>query len=106
MSAGTDLAASEDPMFPRKKKQRSTVPVVRRRAGQSVREEWDRLVNENLPFVIFIPGMLWLVWFTQRPAIANKISPDFWLALAIIATGVSAIAYRRLIPTARNLVSG
>src|SRR5947208_7981236 len=36
------------PMFPKKKRQRSTVPVVRRRAGQSVREEWDRLVNENL----------------------------------------------------------
>jgi len=93
-------------VFAQKKNQRSTVPVVRRRAGQSLREEWDRLVNENLPFVIFIPGMLWLVWFTQRPAIANKISPDFWLALAIIATGVSAIAYLRLISMARSLIRG
>jgi hypothetical protein len=93
-------------MFPKKKNQRSTVPVVRRRAGQSVREEWDRLVNDNLPFVIFLPAMLWLVWFTQRPTIANRISPDFWLALAIIVTGASAIAYLRLIPRARNLVRG
>jgi hypothetical protein len=79
---------------------------VQRLPGQSLREEWDRLVNDNLPFVIFIPGMLWLVWFTQRPAIANKISPDFWLALAIIVTGMSAIAYLRLIPKARRLVRG
>src|SRR4051812_32775310 len=93
-------------MFPKKKNYRSTVPVVRRRAGQSLREEWDRLVNDNLPFVIFIPAMLWLVWFTQRPAIANKISSDFWLAFAIIVTGASAIAYLRLISRARNLVRG
>jgi hypothetical protein len=93
-------------MFPRKKSQRSTVPVVRRRAGQSLREEWDRLVNENLPFLVFIPGMLWFVWFTQRLPIANNVSPNFWLALAIVVTGIAAIAYLRLIPKARNLVRG
>jgi hypothetical protein len=93
-------------MFPKKKNHRSTVPVVRRRAGQSLREEWDRLVNDNLPFLLFVPAMFWLVWFTQWLPITRKVSPNFWLAVAIIVTGVAAIAYLRLIPKARNLVRG
>lgn len=94
-------------MFP-KKKQRSTVPVVRRKPGQSLHEKWDRLVNENLPFVVFVPGMLWFAWFTHWIQVADKVrlSPNFWLAFAIIATGVAAIAYFRLIPKARRLVRG
>ena len=91
-------------MFTQKNKKRSTLPSVRRSAGQSVREEWDRLVNDNLPFIVFIPCALWFVWFThwQQP----RLSPNFWLYLAIIVTGVAAIGYLRLLPKARRLVRG
>jgi len=81
---------------------------VRRTPGQSLREEWDRLINDNLPFLVVAPIMLWFVWFAHWVQAANKVrlSPDFWLALAIIVTGTAAIAYLRLIPKARRLVRG
>ncbi len=90
-------------MFPKKKK-RLTLPIVRRRAGQSLHEKWDCLVNENLPFIVFVPCMLWFVWFTHWQQ--ARLSPNFWLAFAIIVTGIAAIAYLRLIPKARRLVRG
>jgi hypothetical protein len=94
-------------MFPEKKK-RSTVPVVRRTPGQSLREEWDRLISEKLPFVVFVPCMLWFVWVTHWLNVGNKnpLSPRFWLGSAIVVTGIAAIAYLRLIPKARRLVRG
>jgi hypothetical protein len=93
-------------MFAQKKKKRSTLPAVRRSAGQSLREEWDRLMDDNLPLLVFGPAMLWLVWFTQWLDVGHKVSPNFWLYLAIIVTGMAAIAYLRLIPKARALVRG
>lgn len=103
---GTKIAAKRR-MFPKKKRRRSTLPTVRRTAGQSLREEWDRLVNDNLPFVVFVPLMFWFVWFVQWLQVSRKApSPEFWLASAIIITGVAAIAYLRLIPKAWNLVRG
>lgn len=104
---GTDLAASADMVFSKKKK-RSTVPVVRRTPGQSLREEWDRLINDKLPFVVFVPLMLWFVWFTQWQQVARKSppQPEFWLVAAIVVTGVAVVACLRLIPRARNLVRG
>jgi hypothetical protein len=91
-------------MFTRKAKNRTTLPSVQRRPGQSIREEWDRLVNDHLPFIIFTTCVLWFVWFThwQQP----RLSPNFWLSLAIIVTGIAAIAYLRLIPRARRLIRG
>jgi hypothetical protein len=92
-------------MFP-KKKTSNPLPKVQRLPGQSLREEWDRLVNDNLPFLLFVPAMFWLVWFTQALPVAKNIPPVFWLALAITITGMAAIAYLRLIPKARRLVRG
>lgn len=84
------------------------LPPVRRLAGQSLREEWDRQVNENLPFVVFVPLTLWFVWFTQWLQVSRKIQPEplFWLVLALIGTGIAAIVYLRLIPKVRSLVRG
>jgi hypothetical protein len=90
-------------MFPTKKKT-NPLPKVQRLPGQSLREEWDRLVNDNLPFLVVVPCMLWFVWFTHWQQV--RLSPNFWLAFAIIVTGMSAIAYLRLIPKARRLVRG
>lgn len=93
-------------MFPKKKK-RSTLPVVQRRPGQSVREEWDRLVHDNLPFIVFVPCGLWFVWFTHwLPQHGHGVPQDFWLYFAIIVTGMCAIGYLRLIPRARRLIRG
>jgi hypothetical protein len=93
--------------FPRNKKT-APLPAVRRTAGQSVREEWDRVVNENLPFIIIVPMMCWMVWFTEVVQVWTRarIAPQFWLNVAIIATGAAAIGYLRLIPKARRLVRG
>lgn len=90
-------------MFPRRKR-RAPLPVVRRTAGQSLREEWDRLINDNLPFIIVVPLMLWFVWFThwQQP----PLSPRFWFWFAVAATGIGVVAYLRLMPKARRLVRG
>lgn len=95
-------------MFPRKKKKLPPLPSVRRLAGQSLREEWDRTVNDNLPFLIFGPTMVWLVWFVQWQQAIKKQppSPQFWLALAIICTGMAAIAVLRMRAKARNLIRG
>jgi Nuclease-related domain len=94
-------------MFPRKNTS-NPLPKTRRLPGQSLREEWDRLVNENLSFVIFVPCMLWFVWFAQWLPVHNgtPLPLNFWLTLAIIVTGASVIAYLRLIPRARRLVRG
>jgi ammonia channel protein AmtB len=102
-----EIAAAVGMVFINKKK-RSTVPIVRRKPGQSLHEKWDRLINENLPFVVFAPGMLWFAWFTHWIQVSDEVrlSPNFWLALAITATGVAAIAYFRLIPKGRRLVRG
>lgn len=101
------------PMFPRKTRyqrsaDRSRQVKVRRRAGQSLWEERDRLLNENLPFVVFVPCMLWFVWFAQWLPVHNKtqVPLNFWLNFAVIVTGISLIAYLRLIPKARRLVRG
>lgn len=100
-------------MFPSKTRyqrsaDRSQQLKVRRRAGQSLHEEWDRLVNDNLPFVVFVPCMIWYVWFAQWLQVHNKtlLPLNFWLGFAIIVTGIAAIAYLRLIPRARRLVRG
>lgn len=81
---------------------------VRRRAGQSLREQWDRQVNENLPFVVFVPCMIWYVWFVQWLQVHNKtlLPLNFWLGFAIVVTGMAAIIYLRLIPKARRLIRG
>jgi Nuclease-related domain len=94
-------------MFTQKTKKRTTFPSVQRRPGQSLREEWDRLVNDNLPFIVFTPLVLWFVWFTHwLPSHGHRVPVDFWLYLAIIMTGMCAIGYLRLIPRARRLVRG
>ena len=94
-------------MFPKRKK-RAPLPVVRRTAGQSLREEWDRQVNDKLPFIVFTPLILWAVCVVQWLEEWNRTAPTprFWTAVAAVATGGAVIAYLRLMPKARNLVRG
>ena len=94
-------------MFPKRKK-RAPLPAVRRTAGQSLREEWDRQVNDNLPFIVFTPVILWAVCIVEWLQEWNRTAPTprFWTAVAIIATGGAVIAFLRLMPKARNLLRG
>ena len=92
-------------MFAKKKK--SSVPAVRRLAGQSLREERDRAVNENLPVIVFAPLMVWFVvlmkWLEQSHP---PVGPRAWAMIAVVMTGIAVIAYLRMLPRARNLVRG
>jgi hypothetical protein len=87
---------------------KSPLPLVRRMAGQSIRDEKERLLDSRLMPYVFGPGVLWLIcliesthsWSNQPP------QPRFWLCLAIAATGFSWIGFRRLFPKFRNLNRG
>jgi nuclease-like protein len=104
---GTDLAAEVDMVFPKKSK-KQPVLRVRRRAGQSIRDEKQRLLDDRLMPYLFGPVFLWLIcliesvhrWSNQPP------QPRFSLCLAIVATGFSWIGFRRLVPNFRRLNRG
>ncbi len=91
-----------------KKKKKSPLPAVRRRAGQSLREEWDRLIDNSLPVCIFGPLMIWAVALAQliNEGSSQPLSSRFWFGMAVVATGAATLWYLRLIPQARNLVRG
>lgn len=93
-------------LFPKKKK--SPVLPVPRRAGQSVAEQWEKLLDDPLLPIVFGPMMFWvlaLVAWTQS-RLSKPLPVMFWLGCAIIATGFAAISLLRLIPRARALVRG
>lgn len=93
-------------MFATKKK-RPPLPAVRRTAGQSLREEWDRRIADSLPVIIFGPMMVWFLcivkWIEQG---SRPTSLRFWILVAIGVSAAAVIAYLRLMPKARNLVRG
>lgn len=93
-------------MFTKKRKVR--LPPVRRRAGESLREKRERLVDENVPPIVFVPFILWFVYFVTTLQQQNTWArqPRFWLVLAIIATLIAAVWFRRLLPIARRLNRG
>jgi Nuclease-related domain len=105
--AGTKSAALMNMVFPKKSKKQPLLQV-RRRAGQSIRDKKERLLEDRLMPYIFGPGFLWLIfvvesshsWTGQPP------QPRFWLCLAIAATGLSWIGFRRLLPKFRGLNRG
>src|SRR5438876_69039 len=86
----------------------STVPKVRRTAGQSIRDEKERLTDNRLVpyFLLFV--FAWVLWgleefkaFTHQPP-----QPNLLLCLAIVATGVAAVGVGRLFRRFRNLNRG
>lgn len=94
-------------MFAKARKTPVVIPIPRR-AGQSLAERWERLMDDRLVPIVFVPAMLWMVFvvvwvndFSRTPP-----SPALWLAMAIVATGAATIGYLRLVPKARQLVQG
>ena len=88
-------------------KRKTSVPAVRRTAGQSLREEWDRRIADTLPPLVFAPIMLWFLcivkWTEQRN---GGLSLHVWTYLAVGVTVAAVIGYLLLMPKARNLVRG
>src|SRR5690348_316293 len=95
-------------MFRKKKKQAVSVISLRRRPGQSLGEEFEKLIDDRLMPIIFVPAVVWiLVIVAIVQSVSNHpLSVRVSLGLAIVATGVSVIAFRRLIPQGRALVRG
>jgi len=84
------------------------VPKVRRLAGQSIREQRDRLTDNRLIpcfLLVTLPWVLW-VWEEFKMRTHQAPSPKTLLGFAIVLTGVAAIALRRLFPRFRNLNRG
>jgi hypothetical protein len=101
MKIATELA-----MFGNKGQVR--LPRVRRRAGESLRERREKIVDENLPPIVFLPFLFWFVYLVQQVQDSTRLGPQprLWLGVAIVATGFAAIWFRRLIPIARRLNRG
>jgi Nuclease-related domain len=81
---------------------------VRRRAGESVSEERERRVYDNLVAIIFLPFLFWLVFLITELQQSNPTlrRPGFWLIFAIIMTVFSAVWLWRLFPIARRFNRG
>ena len=93
-------------MFP--KKQQLRLPQVRRRAGESVSEERERRVYDNLPAIVFLPFFFWFVFLITGLQQSNPTlrRPSFWLIFAVTMTVLSAIWLCRLFPIARRFNRG
>jgi hypothetical protein len=94
-------------MFPRKKKT-NRLPEVRRLPGQSLREEKERLSDDHLVPVVWVPMLFWIVCGVEAVHSWTKTppSPLFWLMAAIAATGFAWIGFRRLVPKFQRLNRG
>jgi hypothetical protein len=81
---------------------------VRRRAGESLRERRETLVDDNLPPIVFLPFLFWFVYVVAKIQQSNQLlrHPRFWLWLAIITTAIAAMWFRRLLPLVRRLNRG
>jgi hypothetical protein len=93
-------------MFTKKRKVR--LPKVRRRAGESLRERREKIVDENVLPMISVLFVFWFIYFTQelQEWTHSGPQPRLWLSIAIVATLVAAIWFRRLIPIARRFNRG
>ena len=104
---GTEFAAFGI-MFPEKKRKSSSAPAVRRLAGQSLRDEKERLTNDRLMPFYFAAAFAWVLWGLAEFQARSHWPPEpkVFLGLAIIATGVFVIVVCRVFPRFRNLHRG
>jgi hypothetical protein len=93
-------------MFTQKRKVR--LPQVRRRAGESLREKREKIIDEKVLPMICVLLLVWLVYFTQQLQQWNHTGPQpqVWLCIAIITTVVAAVWLWRLFPIARRINRG
>jgi nuclease-like protein len=77
-------------------------------AGQSIRDEKERLTDNRLIPLYFGTAFLWVLWGWEKFKDANHLPPQprFFLWIAVVATFVSAIVLFRLVKRFRNLNRG
>lgn len=104
-AAGTEIAAA-DTMFAAKKK--SPLPSVRRLAGQSLRDEKERLTDNRLIPFYFSCVFTWLLfgWEQYKDWTHTPPLPAVLLCFAIVSTGVTAIVLGRVFGQFRRLNRG
>ena len=88
------------------KKKKSPVIPLPRRAGQSLAEQWQDLMDDRLVAIVFGPAMVWAIVLGVWIQSTRPMSLRIWVSMAIIATGIAAISCLRLIPRAHALVRG
>jgi hypothetical protein len=82
--------------------------MVRRLPGQSIRDEKEALLDNRLLPIYMGTAFLWLLWAldTWRVYKHEAPQPQLVLGMAIIATGISAIVFGRLLKKFRRLNRG
>jgi len=90
------------------KKQTVRLPQVRRRAGESLRERREKIVDENVLPAISVLFVFWFIYFVQQIQEWTHAGPrpQLWLFISIVATIIAAIWFWRLIPIARHFNRG
>lgn len=95
--------------FTSKTLQKSPVPgQLLRQAGQSLREEFDRLCEDRLMPYVFIPFFFLLIFAVESVQKIGRqpLSPQFWLIMSILITAYSGFQIFRLRPRLRRLRQG
>jgi hypothetical protein len=95
-------------MFQKKRGKSSPPPAVRRLAGQSIRDEKERLTDNWLIPFYFTTVFCWVLWLVMELQVRSHQPPQpkVYLSLAIVVTGVTAIKFGRLWRQYRNLNRG
>ena len=86
----------------------SKLPSVRRTAGQSIRDEKERLLDNRLLPFYFTCVFAWILWGWEafKAQTNQPPQPKLLLCFAIVVTGVAAIIVGRLFRRFRNLNRG
>lgn len=94
-------------MFP-KKKRVSPLPKVQRLPGQSLRDEKERLLDNRFLPAYIGTAFLWILWAVDEYRVRTHAqpAPKVTLCLAIVATGICLILFRRLFGHFRRLNRG
>ena len=79
-----------------------------RQAGQSLREEINRLCEERLIPFLFIPLMFIIVWIVEcvQKYAGRNLDPQFWAFIALLVTTYGGFEIFRLRPRLRRLRLG
>ncbi len=90
------------------KKKRVALPAVRRTAGQSLRDERDRLLEYRFLPIYAVTAFAWVTWWLelQRLSSQQPPQPQTWLTLALAGSGVCVVVCWRLFHRCRNLNRG
>ena len=94
-------------MFPRKKRT-NPLPKVQRLPGQSLRDEKERLLDNRFLPAYIGTAFLWILWALDeyRVRTHEQPAPKVTLCLAIVATGICVVLFRRLFGHFRRLNRG